>query len=333
MLSIILCVDDEPINLSLLRNILQDDYKLVFARNGEEALAAALKHNPDLILLDVQMPDISGFEVAQQLKANLKTTSIPIVFVTSLFDDDHEKMGFDVGGIDYIIKPISPSVVRARVKTHLTLIHVSQLEASYRDAIYMLGVAGHYNDTNTDAHIWRMAAYAHLLAQSVGWNEERAKLLEMAAPLHDTGKIGIPDTILQKATELDAEEWETMKQHSQIGYDILNTSNVPLFQLAAEIALNHHERWDGSGYPNGLAGENIPESARIVAIADVFDTLSTRRPYKEPWPLERILVTLEELAGNHLEERLVTVFIKILPQILEIKAKWDSLSLLDGFKS
>jgi putative two-component system response regulator len=327
----ILCVDDDPITLGLLRNTLQKDYKLVFARNGTEALEAVLKHKPSLILLDVQMPDITGFEVASQLKSNPKTEHIPIIFVTCLFDEDDEQAGFDIGGVDYITKPISPCVVRARVRTHLSLVRASQLDASYRDAIYMLGEAGHYNDNDTGVHIWRMAAYCHALALAAGWEEDRAKLLEMAAPMHDTGKIGTPDAILQKPDKLNAEEWDIMKQHPRIGYDILSKSNAPLFKLAAEIALNHHEKWDGSGYPNNLVGEAIPESARIVAIADVFDALSMRRPYKEPWSLERILPTLHELAGSHLDGRLVAIFIDIMPHILEIKAEWDSRSVLDNF--
>lgn len=327
----ILCVDDEPVNLNLLRSTLQEDYKLVFARSGAEALTAAIKHNPSLILLDVQMPTMNGFEVARKLKSDPQTESIPIIFVTSLIDEDHEQFGFEVGGVDYITRPISPSIVRARVRTHLSLVRASQLDASHRDAIYMLGEAGHYNDTDTGVHIWRMAAYCYVLALAAGWDQDCAKLLEMAAPMHDTGKIGIPDSILQKPDKLTAEEWKVMKLHSRIGYDILNKSKSPVFQLAAEIALNHHERWDGTGYPNGLAGEAIPESARIVAIADVFDALSMRRPYKEPWSIERIVPTLQKLEGNHLDKRLVAIFISIMPLILEIKDEWNSRSSLDSF--
>lgn len=326
----ILCVDDDPINLSLLRSTLHD-YKLVFARSGAEALTGVVKHSPSLILLDVQMPDMTGFEVAERLKSDPKTEPIPIIFVTSLLDEDDEQAGFDVGGVDYITKPISPCIVRARVRTHLSLVRASQLDASYRDAIYMLGEAGHYNDTDTGVHIWRMAAYCYVLALAAGWEQHCAKLLEMAASMHDTGKIGMPDAILQKPDKLTAEEWLIMKRHPHIGYDILSKSKSPVFQLAAEIALNHHERWDGNGYPNSLAGEAIPESARIVAIADVFDALSMRRPYKEPWPMERILPTLQELAGSHLDKQLVSIFIDIMPRILEIKAEWDSRSSFDSF--
>jgi putative two-component system response regulator len=320
----ILCVDDDPINLGLLRNTLQKDYQLVFALSGNEALRMVLMQPPALILMDVQMPDMNGFEVARHLKADSKTACIPIIFVTSLFDEEDEQAGFDAGGVDYITKPISPCIVRARVRTHLSLVRASQLEASYQDAINMLGKAGDYNDSDTGVHIWRMAAYSSALAIAVGWDKDRAKLLEMAAPMHDTGKIGIPDAILKKPGKLTAEEWVIMKQHCYFGYDILSKSNAPLFKLAAEIALNHHEKYDGSGYPHGLNQEAIPESARIVAIADVFDALSMRRSYKEPWALERILSTLQEMAGNHLDKKFVDVFIDILPQILEIQAEWDN---------
>ena len=328
----ILCVDDDPICLALLRNALGNDYKLFFARNGSEALNAVVKHPICLILLDVQMPDINGFEVAHQLKSDPKTAHIPIIFITSLFDTHDEQLGFDVGGVDYITKPISPRIVRARVKTHLSLVQASKLEESYRDAIYMLGEAGHYNDTDTGAHIWRMAEYSYTLALALGWDEEEAHLLKMAAPMHDTGKIGIPDTILQKPDKLNPEEWAIMQLHSRIGYEILNTSKAPVFQLAAEIALNHHEKWDGSGYPNGLAQEDIPASARIVAIADVFDALSMRRSYKEPWDLDRILVALHDMAGTHLDKLYVDTFLNILPQILEIQTKWENYELSDNSK-
>ena len=327
----ILCVDDDPIQLGLLRDTLQKDYKLVFVPNGAEALVAVQKHKPDLILLDIQMPDMNGFQVAQKLKADPKTVHIPIIFISSLIEELYENRGFDLGCVDYITKPIFPRIVRARVRTHLSLARTSRLEASYRETICILGIAGHYNDNNTEAHIWRVAAYSHLLAQTIGWNEDRTKLMEMAALMHDTGKMGISDMILQKPDKLNAKEWDIMKQHSRIGYDILSKISTPLFQLAAEIALNHHERWDGSGYPNGLVGEEIPESARIVAIADVFDTLSMPLSYKKAWSMESIFLTIQESAGSQFDKKLVTAFMDILPQILELKTKCDSHPLPEIF--
>ncbi|BAL25604.1 HD domain-containing phosphohydrolase [Azoarcus sp. KH32C] len=320
----ILCVDDDPLNLGLLRAVLEQDYRLVYARSGAEAIRATAKHQPSLILLDVVMPDMNGFDVARHLKADPATSRIPIIFVTSLTEAVDEQTGFDVGGVDYITKPISPPVVRARVRTHLSLVNAAELAASHRAAIHMLGEAGHYNDTDTGMHVWRMAAYCRRLAEIVGWEAEDAGLLELAAPMHDTGKIGIPDAILKKPAKLDADEWTVMKTHSRIGYDILCRGDAPLFQLAAKVSLYHHERWDGTGYPDGLVGEEIPESARIVAIADVFDALTTRRPYKEAWPLERVIDQLDESAGSHLEARLVSAFKGAMPEILEIKAHWDA---------
>ncbi len=320
----ILCVDDDPANLGILRQILKDSHPLVFARNGTEALLAVAKHRPSLILLDVEMPDMDGYEVCRRLKGTPLTADIPIIFVTSLSEELDETAGFEAGGVDYITKPVSAPIVRARVRTHLSLVRADTLEASYRAAVFMLGEAGHYNDTDTGVHIWRMAAYSRALAEVSGWDGERCALIELAAPMHDTGKIGIPDAILKKPGPLDADEWLIMKTHSRIGYDILAKSEAPVFQLAAEIALHHHERWDGSGYPQGLAGMDIPESARIVAIADVFDALSMKRPYKEAWPRERVLTTLRESAGSHLDPQMVARFLALQPRIAALKADWDA---------
>lgn len=326
----LLIVDDEPTNLATLRQILADEHALVFARSGAEALAAARKHRPALVLLDIRMPDIDGYELCRRLKADPVTRDTPVIFVTTLSEVGDEAAGFAAGGVDYIVKPVSPLIVRARVRTHLSLVRATALENSYRTAIFMLGEAGHYKDNDTGVHIWRMAAYARLLAQAWGWDADRAAMLELAAPMHDTGKIGIPQNILCKPGKLDEAEWEVMRTHPRIGYDILSKSPAPVFQLAAEVALSHHERWDGSGYPAGLAGDAIPESARIVAIADVFDALSMKRPYKEPWPLEQIMQSLHAGAGSQFDPAMVPVFASLLPRILEIKERWDTREQSDG---
>jgi putative two-component system response regulator len=319
----ILIIDDEPANLAALRQILKDDYRLVFARSGKEALEAVSKHDPSLILLDIQMPDMDGYEVCRRLKANPTTEAIPVIFVTSLSEQGNEESGFAAGCVDYLTKPVSAGIVRARVRTHLSLVLSSQLERSHRDAIFMLGEAGHYNDNDTGVHIWRMAAYSRALAKHLGWADQPCKLLEMAAAMHDTGKIGIPDRVLRKPGKLDAEEWRIMQSHAQIGYDILSKSDAPLFKLAAEIALNHHEKWNGSGYPNGLDQKNIPESARIVAIADVFDALAMNRLYKAAWPLEKILDFMNESAGQHFDPQILAAFMSVLPEILQLKTEWN----------
>ena len=319
----ILVVDDESGNLAMLRQILEDSYSLIYARSGAEALAAARKHLPSLILLDVQMPDMDGYAVCRHLKSLQLTREIPVIFVSTRSSVGDESAGFEAGGVDYIVKPVSATIVRARVRTHLSLVQTKVLEDSYRAAILMLSHAGHFNDADTGDHIWRMAAYSKVLAQAFGWSPERCDMLELAAPMHDTGKLGIPHNVLLKPGPLNTEEREIMKGHSMIGYKILSKSEAPVFKLAAEIALYHHERWDGTGYPEGLAGADIPESARIVALADVFDALSMRRPYKEPWPIERIMEHLRNGSGSHFDPEMADLFIQAMPQLLEIREAWE----------
>lgn len=328
----ILMVDDEPFNLAVMESALSDDYRLIFARNGADAVAAALKHMPSLILLDVQMPDMNGYGVCRQLKADPRTEAIPVIFISGLADVGHEEEGFASGGVDYIAKPFSRSILRARVHTHLSLVRASRLDRSYRDAIHMLGDAGHFNDTDTGVHIWRMAAYAGLIAAAYGLDKEQCSLIELAAPMHDTGKIGISHAILKKPGALNAQEWLEMKTHSRIGHDILVKSDAPVFQMAAEIALHHHERWDGSGYPDHLKGDDIPVSARIVALADVFDALTMTRPYKQAWPVEQAVALIHESAGSHFEPAMVQAFDAVLEQICKIKLDWDAKDKPDGEK-
>ena len=313
MIKKILVVDDEPNNLQLLKQMLNEQYQLLFATNGVKAMEAAAKHLPDLILLDIMMPGISGYETCERLKANPLTKDIPVIFVTAMGEVEQETHGFDVGGVDYIQKPISGPIVLRRVKTHLSLVHVQELEKSQKAAIYMLGEAGHYNDTDTGDHIWRIAAYSRALAEAAGWPEQMLDMLEFAAPMHDTGKIATPDNILKAPRKLTPEEWVIMKQHSEAGYNILSKSDTPLFRMAAEIARYHHEKWDGSGYPFGLSGEAIPESARIVAIADAYDALTMKRAYKEPWSIEDSMAEIIGKSGSQFDPRLVKLFEKVFP--------------------
>jgi putative two-component system response regulator len=320
----ILIADDEPENLAAMRQILSGEHRLVFARNGADTIAAAIKHKPSLILLDIQMPDMDGYDICRALKGDSRTEGIPVIFVTGLSEAGHESAGFAVGAVDYITKPVSPAIVSARVRNHLSLVHVSRLEKSYRETIYMLGEAGHFNDNDTGVHIWRMAAYSDALASACGWNKNDRHLIELAAPMHDTGKLGIPNAIMRKPGKLDAEEWKIMKTHSRIGHDILSKSDAPIFQMAAEIALYHHEKWDGSGYPEGLSGTAIPESARIIALADVFDALTMKRPYKDTWPVEKALETMQADAGTHFDPHLLDLFVSISPQIIQIKEQWST---------
>ena len=319
----VLCVDDEPSNLAVMRQALKDQHRLVFARSGAEALHAAARHLPSLILLDVELPDMNGYDICRALKRDKSTEAIPVIFVTGLADEGDEMAGFDAGGVDYITKPVSVPILRARVRTHLSLVRTETLEKSHRAAITMLGEAGHYNDSDTGLHIWRVGGYSRALAEASGWDDERCISLELAAAMHDIGKIGIPPAILRKPGKLDAAERQVMETHARIGYDILSRNEAPLFRLAAAIALHHHERWDGSGYPVGLAHGAIPECARIVAIADVFDALTTWRSYKVAWSVDRALATIGQSAGEHFDPQLAARFLVIAPRILEIKDRWQ----------
>jgi len=326
----ILIVDDEPLNRELLNDILEDSYNLLFAENGLQEVELAKKHVPDLILSDVTMPEMDGLTACMILNKDPVTKDIPIIMLTALGGQMDEAHGFDVGAVDYIQKPASPPIVRRRIKTHLSLVKTEKLDKLARESIHMLGDAGHYNDTDTGAHIWRMAAFSARLAKELGWNHEHCKLIEMAAPMHDTGKIGIPDSILKAERKLTLNEWAEMRRHCLYGYEILNRSKHPVFQLAAVIALNHHEKWDGTGYPNGLKGDDIPEAARIVAVADVFDALTMKRSYKDAWPVEDSIEYIKNSRGLHFEPAVVDAFINCLDDIIEIKAFWDSKAKQDG---
>ena len=318
----LLLVDDEPTNLQVLRHVLQADYRLLFATDGARALQVAREQLPQLILLDIMMPGMDGYAVCRALKADPATAGIPVIFITALNDSQDETAGFDVGGVDYLTKPVSPPVVRARVRTHLSLVRMEELRETRLQIVQRLGRAAEYKDNETGLHVIRMSHFSQLLALAAGCSPAWAEDLLNAAPMHDVGKIGIPDAVLRKPGPLDADEWATMRRHPEIGAEIIGEHPSGVLQLAREIALAHHEKWDGSGYPRGLAGEAIPLSARIVAIADVFDALTTRRPYKEPWPVQDALDHIAAQAGKHFDPALVALFAPLLPQLLEIRARW-----------
>lgn len=328
----ILIVDDTPENIDVLVASLSDEYTVKVALNGMKALAiAALSPRPDLILLDVMMPEMDGYDVCTQLKANPVTANIPVIFVTAKHDIKDEERGLSLGAVDYIIKPISPPIVRARVRTHLALYDQNRqlqkkvdertkaLQASQLRIIHHLGRAVEFKDNETGAHVIRMSHYARMIAQEYGGNEEWINRIFQAAPMHDVGKIGISDAILLKPGKLTPEEWEKMKLHTVYGGEIFAEDDDPMLQIAKTIALTHHEKWDGSGYPNGLKGEEIPLEGRIVAIADVLDALMSKRPYKEAWSLEASLTYIKDSAGSHFDPNLVPLLNNLTPQILSIR--------------
>ena len=319
---LILAVDDEASNLQLLRHILQDQYRLLFAKDGPRALELARQEQPQLILLDVMMPGMTGYEACRLLKADPVTAAIPVIFVTALAEADDEVIGFDAGAVDYITKPVSPPIVRARVRTHLSLVRIDELKQTRLEIVQRLGLAAEYKDNETGLHVIRMSHYARILGLALGMSEAEADDLLHAAPMHDVGKIGIPDSILRKPGPLDKDEWKIMQSHATIGGDIIGQHGSGMLAMAHDLAVTHHEKWDGSGYPLGLAGEQIPLVGRIVAIADVFDALTSARPYKEAWPVEKAVEHLEQQRGKHFEARLVDVFLEQMPALLEVKQRW-----------
>ncbi|GAB3379045.1 response regulator [Massilia agri] len=321
-LPLILAVDDEASNLQLLRQILQDHYRLLFAKDGARALELARQERPDLVLLDVMMPGMSGYEVCAALKANPDTAATPVIFVTALTDTADELEGFEAGAVDYITKPVSPPIVRARVRTHLSLVRTEELRASRLEIVQRLGLAAEYKDNETGLHVIRMSHFSRILGIAAGMGELEADDLLHAAPMHDVGKIGIPDRILQKPGPLDPEEWKIMQGHVTIGAEIIGEHDGGMLELARQIALTHHEKYDGSGYPRGLRGDEIPLVGRIVAIADVFDALTSKRPYKKAWTEEEALAFLREQKGRHFDPALVDLFMEQMPAVRTVQQRW-----------
>lgn len=306
----LLIVDDEPSNLAAMRQILSDQYCLAFATSGAAAIIAAKKHAPSLILLDVEMPDMDGYKVCKALKDDSQTSDIPIIFVTARNDAFDEEYGFQVGAVDYITKPVSPSVVRARIATHLSLVRITLLEKSYRDALSMLSSAGTFNSLTAKKEIiGDIGINAYAIAKLAGLPDATCNMIELAARLHDVGNIGIPMSILQSTANPTEEDLAVMQNHTRIGYGILSKSDAPIFRLAAEIALHHHERWDGEGYPDHLKGEDIPIAARIVAIAGVIDPIVLDKIDTPSRPNARTAEILEQGKGSLFDPALVDLIL------------------------
>jgi putative two-component system response regulator len=327
----ILIVDDSPENLMVLSEILKPFYKVKIATGGTKALnLIATGDIPDLILLDIMMPDISGYDVCKKLKHDPMTRNIPIIFVTALSDYTNEEEGLHLGAVDYITKPINSSIVLARVNTHITLLRnqhnleqklqerTEEIVLTRMEVIRQLGRAAEFKDNETGTHILRMSAYAKLIAQKIGLDNARTELIYLSAPMHDIGKIGTPDAILQKPGALTSEEWEVIHKHPAQGGDIIGNHHSLLLQTARIVSLTHHERFDGTGYPNGIKGYDIPLAGRIVAIADVFDALTSTRPYKEAWSIERAVEYLLDQKGKHFDGELVDTFLQHMDEIKAI---------------
>ncbi len=329
----VLVVDDFKTNVEYLRDILEADYRILAAYLGDEAIAVALEEKPDLILLDVMMPGMDGYEVCRRLKADPRTKGIPIIFITALGDEKDEAAAFEAGGSDFLTKPVKAIVVRERIKTQLERLdqmrkleaevrrRTTEIEETRQKIITCLGKASEFRDNETGTHILRMARYTERIAHAYGLSDEETQLFFLAAPMHDVGKIGIRDSVLLKPGKLDTGEWEEMKRHCEIGERILGDDASVLLRAAAICAKSHHERWDGKGYPLGLSGEDIPLIGRITSVADVFDALSSKRPYKEAWPIGRALAEIQNGAGTQFDPAAISAFAKALEDILGIRER------------
>ena len=296
----VLVIDDSPEMIDILGEILRPLYQVRFSTNGTDALALVQRLPPSLILLDVMMTGMSGHEVCSRLKTDLRTRDTPVIFITSSSDPADEQLGLELGAVDYLHKPLNPPLVIQRVRIHLELRNQNlTLENKVLERTRQL------EDT-----------------QMAGLSESLARLLLHAAPMHDIGKIGIPDRILLKSGKLDTDEWVVMKTHTLIGAEIIGNHESPLLQMARSVALTHHEKWDGSGYPHGLIGDAIPMEGRLVALSDVYDALTSERPYKPAWPPEDAFAFIRDQAGAHFDPELVSLFLKIKPEIIEITEKY-----------
>ncbi len=354
-LPIILVVDDTPANLKLLTDLLKEQYRVKVANNGVKALELAANTPPDLVLLDIMMPHLDGYEVCRRLKANQATRNVPVIFLTAKIEIEDEELGFSVGAVDFIHKPISPPIVMARVKSQLEISawrnflqdknawlerqvkqRTSEINHLQYALICVMVSLAEFRDETTGNHIRRTQSYVLMLAKELSklshynalLTPNYIELMSKSAPLHDIGKIAIPDEILLKPGKHTPEEFAIMKTHAQRGYDMLKRAgefvgkHSDFLTFAQEIAGCHHEKWDGTGYPKGLAGADIPLSARLMALADVFDALLSRRPYKEPMPSEQAIAIILEGKGSHFDPEVVEAFVAIQQDMLQVAAIW-----------
>lgn len=329
--AVILVVDDDEDIRNLLATTLQSRYEVKLAAGGREALELAeTDPKPDLILLDIHMPAMSGHDVCARLKSNPVLAPIPVIFLTALTDTRDELKGFELGAVDYITKPASGALVTARVRTHLSLYdqrraleeeirqRTQELYATRLQLIRRLACAMEYREGGLSHRVMRVSHYVRALAKEMGVDEDTARLMFEAVPLYDIGKIGVPDYILRSADRLNKIEWQEMRRHPEIGAEIIGEQRDPLLSLARLMALHHHERWDGKGYPGRLAGERIPLSARILALADAFEAMTATQRHRRPIAPRDAAAQLILDSGKQFDPRVVAAFRAVLPQFEKI---------------
>lgn len=343
----VLIVDDDPAIHRMMRRILRREasFSTSSAFNGQEAIDKLSSLVPDVVVLDIGMPGMDGFEVADKIRPHAHRHNIPVIFITGFSSVENHVKAMGMGVADFLSKTSEPEEILARLKFHVRQkrlgderkkvtaglqdavkrktdqlsIVVGKLNAVSIEVIWRLTAASEYRDMETGAHIQRMSHYAAAVAIRLGLKQKVVENILYSAPMHDVGKIGIPDSILLKPGKLDAHEWEVMKTHTRIGADILKGSTIGFLRMGEMIARTHHEKWDGSGYPEGLKGNKIPLAARIVAIADVFDALTSKRPYKAAFSIEKSVGIIKEERGHHFDPEVVDAFLSIQDEILAIK--------------
>lgn len=340
----ILIVDDDKFIHHVMKSILSsDDYNISCAENGLEAFRIIENSQIDLVLLDLTMPGLDGFQVAERIKNDSRTCNIPVILITGQNTVENHVKALDMGVDDFLPKTANSAEILARVRAHLKTKELNEqlhdyhltlekkvasrtkrLKETSNEIIWRLTAASECRDNETGEHIKRMSRYSAAIAKKIGLSSNVTESILLGAPMHDIGKIGIPDKILLKPGKLDAQEWEIMKLHTTIGYNILKDCKVGIVGMGAMIALTHHEKWDGSGYPNGLKGSKIPLAGQIIALADVFDALTSKRPYKEAFSVEKAFGIIEEERWYHFNPKLVNAFFQIKDEILNIKEKYKS---------
>jgi two-component system response regulator RpfG len=336
----VLIVDDESTGRSILEKVIQkieDDIEVNSFSSADLALTWLEVNRADLIVTDYRMPEMNGVEFIRRVRARPGYESVPIMMITIVSEKQVRYEALDAGATAFLNRPIDQIECRTSCRNLLKMreqqsiiedraewlarqvdVATQQVISRERETLLRLGRAGEFRDTDTGNHVIRMAKYARIIAEELGLNPVECEDIEYAAPMHDIGKIGIPDTVLKKPGRFNDDEWAQMRQHTIIGHRILSNSQSRFIQLGAVIALNHHEKFDGSGYPNGLVGREIPLFARIVAVADVFDALMSPRPYKRPWQMQMALLYLREQSGSHFDPHCVEAFFNRLDEIKQV---------------